>query len=81
VHDSASLSSSTSNKNSRVLTASDWFLKEVEGSVRGKSFDVVGEGSLSFPLTLQRFLEREFPGMSRDLFSKADLPTVRKFLS
>jgi hypothetical protein len=48
MHDSASLSSSTSNKNRRVLTASDWFLKEVEGSVRGNSFDVVGEGSLFF---------------------------------
>jgi hypothetical protein len=50
MHDSARLFLSTSNEKNCVLTASEWFLKEVEGSVRGKSFDVVGKGSFFFPL-------------------------------
>lgn len=41
----------------------------------------LGREAFSFLSTLQRFLEREFPVMSRDLISKADVPTVRKFLS
>jgi hypothetical protein len=80
MHDSASLSSSTSNKNNGVLTASKWSLKEVAGSERGKSFDVVGEEKLFLFLRLRkRFLEREFPARTRDLPSKADLPSVRNF--
>jgi hypothetical protein len=62
MHDSASMSSSTSNKNNRVLTASEWFLKEVEGSVRGKSFDVVGEGSLFFSFDSAKIFRARIPG-------------------
>lgn len=79
MHDSASLSSSTPNEKDCVLTASEWFLKEVERSVRGKSFDAVGGGSFSFPSIRKDFLEREFPARARDLPSKADFPTSRNF--
>jgi hypothetical protein len=42
MHDSASVSSSTPNEKSGRLTASGWFLMEVERNVRGESFDVLG---------------------------------------
>ena len=69
MHDSPSLSSSTPNEKDGRLTASECLLKEVDRSVRGESFDVLGRWEAFSSRESEKILEREIPLASRDLQS------------